>query len=37
MSWLVRLLQKAARLDPADVFNQQTGDDILNLLKELIP
>jgi len=37
MSWLLRILQKAARIDPADVINQQTGDDLINLLKELIP
>lgn len=36
MSWIIRLLQKAARIDPADVINQQTGDDILHLIKELI-
>lgn len=40
MSWLWRILraagERAGRIDPADVMNQQAGDDLLNLIKELI-
>lgn len=37
---LKKLIQKAAakgaKIDPADVFNQQTADDVIHLLKELL-
>lgn len=36
MSWLVRILSKASKVNMTDVFNQQTGDDVLQLLKELL-
>jgi hypothetical protein len=36
MSWVVRMLARAARVDMTDVMAQQTGDDLLQLLKELI-
>lgn len=33
---LRKALEKGAKVDPADVLNQQTADDLLHLLKELI-
>lgn len=36
MSWLMRLLSKASRVDMTDVMAQQTGDDLMQLIKELI-
>lgn len=36
MSWLVRILSKASKVNMTDVMNQQTGDDFIQLLKELL-
>jgi hypothetical protein len=36
MSWLVRILSKASKVNMTDVMNQQTGDDLLEILKELL-
>lgn len=37
MSWLLRkMLQKAAQINPTDVFTQTNADDIISILKELL-
>lgn len=36
MNWIVKLIAKAAKVDMTDIMAQQTGDDILHLIKELI-
>ncbi|MDR6883084.1 hypothetical protein J2X61_004873 [Bacillus sp. 3255] len=36
MSWLVRMLAKASRVDMTEVMNQQTADDVIHIIKELL-
>jgi hypothetical protein len=36
MSWLFKIIGKVAKVDMTDVMVQQTGDDIVSLIKELI-
>lgn len=36
MNWIVKLIVKAVKVDMTDVMAQQTGDDILHLIKELM-
>lgn len=36
MLWLIKLLSKAKAVDMTDVLTQQTADDMIRLLKEVL-